>query len=221
MQCPRGEEVRDYHQIGIVGYGATVGPAFGGELADQFLVPISRIADYPLRLTTDSVPGQPDLTIELPVWIDPTANGGTPMTGGIDLVGSFLVDWANFNLDSFPPIVVNISDGEASDGDPRAIASQLRDIRTNDGNLLLFNINLNDHVSVPIEYPTSPRNLPNSYAVTLFELSSELTPYMLAVARSIDLPVGGGARGFVFNGDAAKLSEFLDVGTRVSRVPDR
>ena len=36
---------------------------------------------------------------------------------------------------------------------------------------------------------------------------------MLAVARGMDLPVTEGARGFVFNADAAKLSEFLDVGT--------
>jgi hypothetical protein len=221
LQCQRGVEVRDYYMIGIIGYGHEVGPAFGGSLTGHQLVPISRIADYPLRMTTDSLPGSPDLSIELPVWIDPKANGGTPMTAGIDLAGSFLVDWANDNVDSFPPIVVNISDGGATDGDPRTIAAQLRDIRTNDGNLLLFNINLTDHASSPIEYPNSPRNLPNTYAVGLFEMSSELTPYMLAVARSMDLPVAEGARGFVFNADAAKLSEFLDVGTRVSQVADR
>lgn len=221
LQCQRGEEVRDYYHVGILGYGNTVGPAFGGSLHGQQLVPISDIADHPLRMATDSLPGRPDLSVELPVWIDSLANGGTPMTKAIDLAGSMVVDWANDHLDSFPPIVVNISDGEATDGDPRSIATQLRDIRTTDGNLLLFNVNLSSEALRAIEYPSSPVGLPNPYAVGLFEMSSELTPYMMAVARGMDLPVASGARGFVFNADAAKLSEFLDVGTRVSQVADR
>jgi len=220
LQCQRGEEVRDYYHVGILGYGKTVGPVLGGSLAGQHLVPVSLMADYPLRMTTEVLPGT-DVSVELPVWIDPKADGGTPMTAAIDLAGSIIVEWANHNLDSFPPIVVNISDGFATDGDPRSIAAQLRQIRTSDGNLLLFNINLSTEALTPIEYPNSPVHLPNPYAVGLFEMSSELTPFMMAVARGMDLPVGNGARGFVFNADPAKLSEFLDVGTRVSQVTDR
>ena len=85
--------------------------------------------------------------------------------------------------------MINISDGAATDGDPRPIAAQLQDIRTSDGNLLLFNVNLSGETVTPIEYPNSPAGLPNPYAVGLFEMSSELTPYMLAVARGMDLPV--------------------------------
>ncbi|MDQ1729930.1 MAG: hypothetical protein QOK10_89 [Pseudonocardiales bacterium] len=221
LQCQRGEEVRDYYHLGLVGYGKSVGPVFGGDLAGQQLVPISVIADYPLRMATDSLPGNPEVSVDLPVWIDPVADGGTPMTAAVNLAGSIIVEWANSHLDSFPPIVVNISDGEATDGDPRSIAAQLREIRTTDGTLLLFNVNLSDQALTPIEYPNSPVGLPNPYAIGLFEMSSELTPYMMAVARGMDLPVESGARGFVFNADAAKLSEFLDVGTRVSQVADR
>lgn len=221
LQCQRGEEVRDYYHVGVIGYGRTVGPALGGSLQGQQLVPISLIADYPLRMATEALPGSPDVTIEQPEWIEPRADGGTPMTAAIDLVGSVVVEWANRNYDSFPPIVVNVSDGEATDGDPRSMAGQLRGIHTADGNLLLFNVNLSTEALLPIEYPNSPVGLPNAYASTLFEMSSELTPYMMAVARGMDLPVAEGARGFVFNADAAKLSEFLDVGTRVSQVADR
>ncbi len=224
LQCQRGNEVRNYYEIGIVGYGQTVGTTLGGRLAGQQLVPISVIADYPLRMVTDSLPGRPEVRIELPLWVDPVANGGTPMTAGIDLAGSFLVDWANHHLSSFPPIVINISDGAATDGDPRPIAAPVAgQIRTSDGNLLLFNVNLSGETVTPIEYPEQCRtDLPNSYAAGgSFEMSSELTPYMLAVARGMDLPVSAGARGFMFNADSAKLSEFLDVGTRVSQVADR
>jgi len=214
LQCQRGEEIRDYYQLGIIGYGSATGPAFGGSLKGQQLVPISTIADYPLRMATESMPGSPDLSIDRPVWVDPVSNGGTPMTAAIDLAGSFLVDWANSHQNSFPPIVMNFSDGEATDGDPRPIATQLRQISTSEGKLLLFNINLSKSASAPIEYPSSPTGLPGAYAAGLFEMSSELTPFMLTSARELGLTVNSGARGFVFNADSTKLSEFLNVGTQ-------
>jgi hypothetical protein len=101
------------------------------------------------------------------------------------------------------------------------MASRLRRVHTRDGNLLFFNVNLSSSSSAPIQYPDTPRDLPDSYARTLFEISSELTPYMTAVARGMGLSMAEGARGFVFNADSGALSEFLDVGTRVSQVADR
>jgi hypothetical protein len=224
LQCQRGEEIRDYYKLGLIGYGGDardVGPAWGGALAGQHLIPISVVADHELRMVSDVMPGTSDVSIDLPVWLEPKAAGGTPMTAAIDMAGAMVVEWANENLDSFPPIVVNVSDGEATDRDPRPIAAQLRDIHTNDGDLLFFNVNLSADAAPSIEYPSSPQNLPNEYAKTLFEMSSPLTPFMLAVARGMGWQGSDGARGFVFNADAARLSEFLDVGTRVSRVADR
>lgn len=222
LQCQRGDKVRDYYQVGVIGYsGSSAGPVLGGSLEGRYLVPISQIADYPLRMAHDVLPGNSEITVSLPVWIEPRASGGTPMTAAIDLAGALIVDWVNAHMDSFPPIVVNVSDGEATDGDPRPIAARLRDIHTADGRLLLFNVNLSAEKLAPIEYPNSPAGLPNPYATGLFQMSSELTPYMMAVARGMNIPVADGARGFVFNADAAKLSEFLDVGTRVSLVADR
>jgi hypothetical protein len=222
LQCQRGQQVRDYYEIAAIGYGGgAVGPAFGGRLKGQYLVPVSILASYPLKMVTDALPEDPQVSVDLPVWVEPKAAAGTPMTAAMNMVGSFVVDWANAHPGSFPPIVVNISDGEATDGDPRPTAELLRNIYTSDGNLLLFNINLSSEPRTPIEYPNAPNLLPDLYARGLFDMSSPLTPYMLAVARGMGLPVSEGARGFVFNADAAKLSEFLDVGTRVSQVQDR
>jgi len=215
IQCQRGEEIRDYLELGIIGYGSAAEPAFGGRLSSQQLVPISAVADYPARMATESMPGNPDLRIDRPVWVDPVARGATRMTAAIDLAGSFLVNWANAHQSSFPPIVLNFSDGQATDGDPRPIANQLRNIVTDDGSLLMFNINLSSAAGVPIEYPSSPAGLPNPYAAGLFDMPSELTPFMHIAAQEMGLTVAPGARGFVYNADPSRLSEFLDVGTRV------
>src|SRR6267143_1587282 len=50
LKCSKSEGVRDYFHVGVIGYGAYVGSAFGGALAGQRLVPISEIANKPLRL---------------------------------------------------------------------------------------------------------------------------------------------------------------------------
>lgn len=221
LQCQRGEQIRDYYHLGLIGYGASVGSIFGGDLAGQNLVPISSVADYPLRFVRETLPDSPDVALDMPIWLEPVANGGTPMTQAIDTAGAVVVDWANQHFDSFPPIVVNVSDGAATDADPRSMAEQLRNVHTKDGGLLLFNVNLSSSPGPAIQYPNMPRDLPDAYARTLFEMSSELTPYMLAVARGMGLVVSEGARGFVFNADSGTLSEFLDVGTRVSQVADR
>ena len=45
IKCAKSEGVRDYYQVGVIGYGAGVGPALGGPLAGRDLVPISEIAN--------------------------------------------------------------------------------------------------------------------------------------------------------------------------------
>lgn len=42
--------VKDRFHIGVIGYGASVGPVWGGMLAGRELVPISEVAPNPLRI---------------------------------------------------------------------------------------------------------------------------------------------------------------------------
>jgi hypothetical protein len=50
LKCAQSEGVRDYFHIGVIGYGGGVSWALGGALAGQALVPISALADRPLRV---------------------------------------------------------------------------------------------------------------------------------------------------------------------------
>src|SRR5829696_4602942 len=85
IKCAKDEGVRDYFEIGVIGYGASVGPAFGGALSGRDLVPISQVATSPARIedrskkVDDGAGGLVDQTVKFPVWFDPTASGGTPM----------------------------------------------------------------------------------------------------------------------------------------------
>jgi len=224
LKCAKEEGIRDYFQVGVLGYGNSVGSAFGGALAGRDLVMVSEIGNNPARVEDrtrereDGVGGILREQIKLPVWVDPVASGGTPMCAAFSRAKDILTSWVQQNSASYPPVVINITDGEATDGDPVAGAETLRGLYTNDGQVLLLNAHLSSNPSTPTIFPNSDATLPDQFARTLFKMSSELTPAMRTAAQSEGLPASEGAKGFVFNGDLVSIIKFLDIGTRPSNL---
>jgi len=114
--------------------------------------------------------------------------------------------------------VINITDGEATDGDPVPEAKALGSLGTDDGATLLFNIHLSSTAGNPIELPASADALPDKFSKQLFEMSSNLTPFMIARAKELGMPADEGARGFVFNAQPVQVIQFLDIGTRPANL---
>jgi uncharacterized protein YegL len=166
----------------------------------------------------DGAGGLVEQPIRFPVWFDPMAHGATPMCQALTLAHEVLARWLPQHPNSFPPIVINITDGEATDGSPAAAAAALRELASSDGNVLLFNIHLSSKGARPIEFPDSAANLPDQYAKQMYELSSTLTPTMAAIAQGEGYAVGEASRGFVFNADMVSVIKFLDIGTRPSNL---
>lgn len=224
IKCAKSEGVRDYYYAGVLGYGAGVGPAFAGSLSGKQLTSISEIADNPARVeertkkVDDGTGGLIDQTVKFPVWFDAVARGGTPMCDALRRAETILASWVADHPDCFPPIVINITDGESTDGDPSTAADAVRRVSSNDGETLLFNVHLSSHSAAPIEFPDSESGLPDKYAELLFRISSPLPPYMQNVARQEGYSVSDGSRGFVFNADMVSVIRFLDIGTRPSQL---
>lgn len=221
IRCAKEEEVLDYFHVGVLGYGSAVGSAFGGPLAGRGLVPISEIADAPLRVedrskqSDDGAGGVTTTAVKFPVWFDAEAAGGTPMGAALLEVEGTITKWVADHPDDYPPIVLNISDGEATDGDPTARATQLKQLGTADGKALVFNLHISSASAQPIYFPDSDGALPDQFARQLFEMSSVLPNNMRQVAASLGYSVTDASRGFVFNADIAAMVQFLDIGTRV------
>ncbi len=81
----------------------------------------------------------------------------------------------------YPPVVFNITDGEASDCDEAGleeIAARIRQVGTSDGNTLLMNIHISSDLSkVPVVFASSEEELPDQrYARLLYRVSSEMPP---------------------------------------------
>ncbi len=223
IRCSKNEGIRNYFHVGVIGYGAQVGAACGGALTGRLLVPVSEIAENPLRVerrikkVSDGAGGLVDEETAFPVWFEPTADGGTPMCQALDLAGQTVSEFINQFPDGFPPLIINITDGESGDGDPEPLAANLRTLATSDGNVLLFNLHVSSAGGQRIQFPDSEAGLPDNFARLLFRMSSQLPPGALPTAREKGYPVSEASRGFVFNADLVSVVQFLDIGTRVDK----
>jgi hypothetical protein len=224
LKCAKSDGIRDYFHVGVIGYGKDVHSALGGSLAGRHLVPVSEFANNPLRVekrkrkVDDGAGGVLEQSFKFPVWFEPVANGQTPMFQALTLAGEVLQEFINRSPECFPPLVINITDGRASDKDPRPAAAAVRALATTDGEVLLFNAHLSSEPSVPIVFPTSVAGVSDKYAHHLFKMSSPLPPKLMKAARADGFEVSEGARGFAFNADLVSVIRFLDIGTRVTAV---
>lgn len=224
IKCAKNDGVRDYYSVGVIGYGASVSSAFAGSLASQDLLPISHIANSPARIderikkVDDGAGGLVDQTIKFPIWFDPVANGGTPMCQALSQAKMIVQDWITQHPSCFPPIVINITDGEATDGNPSYAANEIKSLASSDGNVLLFNVHLSSQKANPIEFPDSDSGLPDEFARLLFTMSSILPTHIQNAAKQEGYHISEASRGFVFNADIVSLIRFLDIGTRPSNL---
>jgi hypothetical protein len=223
IKCSKDEGVRNYFDVGVLGYGNDVTPALGGALGGQVFVPVGAIADAPMRVeeraqkVSDGAGGLVEHTVMFPIWFEPQAKGGTPMVKAMRQAHEVLSDWIGHHPDAFPPVVFNITDGESTDGDPGEAAAAIRELATSDGNVLLFNVHLSGKRG-KVEFPDSEDGLPDNFARLLFRISSVLPPYLQKEAGAEGYRVSEATRGFVFNADPAAVIQFLDIGTRPANL---
>jgi len=225
IKCAKSDGVRDYYHVGVLGYGKTVGPCVNGSSEGNEMIPVSQIADNPARLEErvkkipDGAGGVIDQTIRFPVWFDPVADGGTPMCRAAGEAGRILSEWLTAHPDCFPPIVIHITDGEATDGDPTERIRALTNMSSSDGNVMLFNIHLSANPdATSVTFPDSADDLPDDYSKMLFETSSPLTPTMRALAKEHGFNPSESARSFVLNADMVLLVQAIDIGTRPANL---
>ena len=148
-----------------------------------------------------------EVEIPFPIWIKAKHGGGTPMCSALSRAHDLASQWAMNHPDNYPPVIINLTDGISTDGDPTSIAQQITQISTSDGNVLLFNIHITTINASPVLYPVSESVLPNDqYARLLFKMSSIIPETSRVLLESLlGSEVPSGARGMIFNGDASSI----------------
>jgi hypothetical protein len=223
IKCAKSEGVRDYYYVGVLGYGTNtgVGSAFSQNLSRQDLIPISEIANNPARIeerrkkVSDDAGGLVDIVVKFPIWFDPIADGGTPMTEAFREANKIISKWLQQHPDCFPPVVIHITDGESTDGDPSSEMQRLTDQASTDGHVILFNLHTHAKSASPVSFPDFESQLNDQYSRMLFNGASPLPKFMLNVAsQEFGLRLSQGAKAFVLNGDIDLIITAIEIGTR-------
>lgn len=221
---------RHYYDIALLGYAEeSIYSLLGEEVA---FYPITKLAEHnvrrvPYMLSYNTLDGETcSLCENVSLWVEPRAQGSTPLYKLINSVTTLVEEWCakDENRESFPPLVFNISDGEASDADYdmlRSAAQRLKDTGTTDGNTLFMNVHISSNTEVePIVFPTSSELLPATrYISVLMEMSS-------MIPEQFNVYVGECRSNYAappyiamsYNASISELIAMLNIGTRSTKT---
>ena len=207
--------------ISVIGYNHNV-----KELCSNWL---KGLDENPLRYDTvkkkmaDGAGGIATIEEKLPIWIEPiTEDGATNMLGAMKVAKDLAGRWISENPDGPAPVIVNISDGVPFyDGkDPRecmketvALANEIMSMSNNDGNVLIFNAQIDNNGGGTIVFPSNRDAIVNEEAQFLFDITSEVPESYNAAADKHGITVVKGSRGCIFNADEVQLIELIDFGS--------
>lgn len=219
---PSFNEMRHYLDVAVFGYGHC--PSAQNEGVESALewpgiVPLPELALKPMdvRLEPSLEPDMPPS--RMPVWVEPVFGDRTPMCQAMAVAGEHVLAWTLSHRDSFPPIVINITDGYVTDepfldADLAEWTRRLAGIGTDDGNTVVLNVFLAPEPDSPVWFPPPGTPLPDPGG-HLLTISSPLPPPMVNNARAANIGVPDGARALVFNVGLSALVKFLAIGTNL------
>jgi hypothetical protein len=228
---------KNYCEIAIFGYGDQVMPLLMSKT--DLPVSISDLAEGPLGQHTVRQTKQDPLTRQSvvfeemrPYWIRPFAQGSrTEMALAFSVAFQVVQKWLNADPvrhQSFPPIVINITGGKhSSNSNPIPEAIKLRQLHTDDGNVLLFNCYVARSTTQYLSFPNDIGQLQNLHALNedqagaqqLFEMSSLVPSTMVVRAYQVfGKTLLSGARGFLYGANGQDLIKFLSWGTRQNTI---
>ena len=228
QRCSQGMDIRDYFEIGVITYNtgvtgnAELEAALPGTSPEQPFLSVSQVVDVAeveerQVKESDGAGGIVEVTKKFPVWLRPKAGFGTPMCEALSAASKALQDWTAQHPDSYPPMLINVTDGDATDGNPESLAQEIMALGTSDGNVLIYNAHLSEMTAMPVQYPSEEGEVPpDEYAARMFRMSSEFPAQVVDLAASMGLSVTQGSRGYVYNADMVTLVQFLDIGTRAA-----
>jgi hypothetical protein len=221
LRSAKAEGIRDYFHVGVLGYGKTLDTLYGGRVPFDVLRPISQVGMAPLRVeeraksNIDAQGNVYETKVKFPVWYEAKAAGKTPMVEAVAAavlaVKTFVATYPN----AFPPIVLNLTDGIPTDGNPQEMAKALRAVSTSDGNVLMFNLLLATAPGPPTYFIADEGVLTGNFSRLLFRMSSVLPQKVVDSARAEGFQLEPKARGVVYNADPTAVVRFLDIGTRI------
>lgn len=212
--CTAGEEVKDRCHVGAIGYGSSAELLFL-DSASQ-LATNTNVINIPKRIS-DGAGGFIEVSQVLRIFVPSVTKGSTDMAGAFNLARHGVSTFINHFPNSFPPIIINITDGAPDNMEETKKAFQeLQELQTSDGPVIVMNAFISESKSLQIQLPSSSESFKSDrHAQFLYDISSTIPEAMLAEAINAGFDATQGSKGFVFNADPDALVRFLRFGTSV------
>lgn len=234
LTCQKTDLIKDYFEVLILSYGklneddeSVVTIAWEGGLAGKTWVSVNELRNSALRKDIIEVVnpksfGPKLLKEERNIWMEPYAEGLTPMREAFEVCNKYIQEWVQDHPHSFPPMIFNITDGEVSDVNNYIelieSAGKIKSNSTADGNSLLFNLLLLSNNEQVKEFPLlSDRHLfeNSEYEAALFDASSTI-PENLKRSLPVNRSAGEEVKALVL-GNLEMILSFLNIGTSTLR----
>ena len=229
--CNAGNEVRPYIDLAIIGYGTSIRSAMPKIGIEELPFSVTKLSETWIKKNDSESSGN---EYELPryEWVEEVSNGTTSMLAALTKTKEIIEKWTSNHHNSFPPIVINITDGMPTDDinlkqryenadslgdlttlDIFSMSRQIQKLGTKNGNVLFCNAHVSNTNLTQILYPMSTSNIDNPFAELMFEMSSQIPNELILVGIEMGLPISEGSRFFIYNADANSLLNFVSFGT--------
>jgi hypothetical protein len=234
--CNSGENVRPYVDLAIIGYGTSIRSATPKIPMEQLPFSVTELPNSYIasnKINDSDIGGIPKPRFE---WVEEKASGTTSMLAALQKAKEITEKWIADHRKSFPPMILNITDGMPTDdsifiervqygsfGDLSTLplVTAVRDIQklaTTDGNVLLCNAHVTPDKVSQITYPTNTQDIENPFAELIFEMSSVIPDQLIDSGVEMGLPIHPGSRLFLYNAEVTSLLSFMRFGTSAAFI---
>jgi len=240
QKCVRGNEFKPYLDLAVIGYGretergAKIRSALTKITLEQFPFSVTKLADCYTKKnqnTSDDASVVPKPRLE---WTEERSSGDTPMLEAFKKSREIIENWLPNHKTSFPPFVINMSDGAPTDDveilemlrngsvDDDLSQTQLisetnviQKLGTDNGTCLICNCHISSMMMTQVLYPTDITEINNidELAKIMFKMSSVIPDTLRKLGAGLGLPLEYNSKFFVFNADVGSLKSFMKFGT--------
>lgn len=212
LACDTGQEIKDRCHVSVIGYGEQVECLIDGMISDVFNSPIA--TRKVTKLVPDGAGGTVGIETGVRIWLQPRADNGTPMHTAFEYAAEVAEKWCSKHLNNFPPVVFNITDGAANQPDLTIDAAEkAMNIRTEDGNLLVFNVHIASGGNEVIFPHNTAKFADDIFAEFLFGISSVLPESLHREAKKQGFDPQPDARCLGYNAGEVTLIKMLEFGS--------
>lgn len=228
QKCVSEDNYKEYLDFVILSYGDKVFSPIKNIDVSEYPISVNKLDDDKTYYKIIDVDDLEFSDIHSPIeWINPNSvYGMTSMYSALTKAKEIISRWVNQHPDSHPPILLNITDGMATDiaiidDEPRYellidVCDEIKKLKTNDGETLIGNAHLTDKEIKTVVMPNSismVHSLRDEYAPLMYQMSSRIPLSWVERANKFKLDVKNESRLYIYNSNLTTLLKFFKFGT--------